>query len=457
MSAPSPFDAESWVGAHALRPAQVRSLREHRFRETLGTYLALCGRAEQAQLSNDILDSIAKGREVVGRLPRAALTMLFECPISVWFVETCAELIVRQSITGDLADRTKDWRRAIAHLNRAIMGVAAIHRIEAALPCYAGNGAVHLQPIGVSLPATEAFPVIGSGADGQLHLEGRTWDLDDHALAGFCAVSLSSRDRLRVDPLDPLFLEHWVNAVTFPDGVTARAPTREEFADWIDHATEAFDALERIWPGMAEELCGLQSMLIPVISSSPGLSVSLSSDTFWGAILVSNASTNLFNESLVHEHSHNLMYGLLRQYPMLESGGFDGQRHYSPWRPDARPIYGLLHAVYVFSRVCEYYGRLVQSSEASTPAVERLAFLHARVEMGCIILRASNDLTPVGACLIDSIESQAARLREIYAGSDRLKIFNRLKAHLTTWCEAHPDLAPPRAVEDYLSAMCMRS
>lgn len=448
------FDPTIWVGSGNINLEKLDYLRQSQIHNTLATYLAICKRALDLNLPTIILDQLGAGRKIVGQLPKSAIPILFSYPITVWAVKTCSILIAKEFTKLPIYDNEKqnsEWLDAIAHLNRVLVGIAALNHLPAKLTCFAEGGYLHIQPLGLSIPSDLERPIVTVDLDGNIYIKEQSFRLDDTGPSNFRARPLTNAKGPTVDPFDPLFQKVWINSLSFPYGLKARTPLKEELDHWIDMARGAFSSLEKLWPEMVHEINHLQTIIIPVITSNPSQSVSHSSDYFFGAVLVSNADVDLFNESLVHEHCHNVMYGLLSNYPMVTHKGLFDECHYSPWRPDARPIYGLLHAVYVFSRVCEYYVRLVNARPADKVVVNRLAFLHARVEIGCLVLRGSENLTQDGIALINTVELSAPRIRNSFNYADHQENNRKLSEHFNTWCMAHQSLNPPIKVIEYLS------
>lgn len=450
MSSLTEFDPRLWVGPTAIPLQALEQIKQKKVKEDLSTYLALCRNIAQSNMPDEIKLTWQQGREIVGRLDANALTELFQCPIAVWVVSTCARLWALDEPLHRAVAAAQPWIEAVLNLNRVIMGVALSRQLPVSLECIVENGFVHLQPLGISVPAHGSRTRVSVTASGMVDAGlGGTSVPERNALNVRKAIALTDQVNLRIDPYDPLLLKHWTRKTIFPHGTSADAPDDQQLAAWVRNARANFACLQALWPGVAEEISCLQSMLVPVNSPSKGLSISLSSDFFWGSILISDADVILFNESLIHEHSHNVMYGLLRQHSFLKSGGFDGDRHYSPWRPDARPLYGLLHAVYVFSRVCEYYALLIQTSPRASEFQERLALMHARTEIGCIVLTQSNDLTQSGLALVTTIQAQADRLRSFYKEANLGAVRQTLMQHLNEWQSMHLELQPAAGVLAY--------
>lgn len=74
-------------------------------------------------------------------------------------------------------------------------------------------------------------------------------------------------------------------------------------------------------------------------------------------------------DDLIHEFYHNRLFALEEEGDFLvatqDSDRNGGQRFYSPWRDDPRPIYGLFHAAYVFERVLKFWIAALQGDALS--------------------------------------------------------------------------------------------
>lgn len=73
-----------------------------------------------------------------------------------------------------------------------------------------------------------------------------------------------------------------------------------------------------------------------------------------GVIFLSESYSDLrLVEAIVHEYHHNELHSLMEGYKVLDSRA--DELLYSPWRPDPRPLYGLFHALHVFTGVTDFY------------------------------------------------------------------------------------------------------
>ena len=95
---------------------------------------------------------------------------------------------------------------------------------------------------------------------------------------------------------------------------------------------------------------------------------------FWGGCLVNaqvRRSPVSIIDLLVHESSHLLLFGLSADGALLSNGG--EERYTSPLRADPRPIDGILHAVFVATRVHLSLCRLLDSGYLTKDNEKRAA------------------------------------------------------------------------------------
>lgn len=111
------------------------------------------------------------------------------------------------------------------------------------------------------------------------------------------------------------------------------------------------------------ELTDLTQVLVPLENPKEYGSVSSSYATLRGAICLSHSDDALLQaETLIHEFCHMKMNQLLAADPVLVPGQ-SGQVFYSPWRPDARRLRGLLLGAHAFLNVGLYLARSLQRED----------------------------------------------------------------------------------------------
>lgn len=210
--------------------------------------------------------------------------------------------------------------------------------------------------------------------------------------------------------------------------VEAHEPHLRELFPWIDDGDYQPDLwVQRLNASAAllkahhpEMLAEMRHNLKVVVPTSPGPSARHSTGNYRdarGAVNSSMYSEPFFSDGLIHEHRHDLLNSISMVVPVFEADDqAQIERYYSPWRPEPRPIIGLLHAVFVFVEVCEFYLRLLADSpgplEDSLEAVRmELGLQTVRLDLGVAELQDAAGLTPFGRELLEALGQRAKALR----------------------------------------------
>jgi HEXXH motif-containing protein len=148
------------------------------------------------------------------------------------------------------------------------------------------------------------------------------------------------------------------------------------------------------------EVVGAEDADIDVSYSHPDLSATI----FFSVCRDNSAVSRLrVAESILHETMHLKLSLIERMIPVVISGA--GGRFFSPWREELRPAQGIVHGIFVFRTLLEFF------REAEGRVKDREAVGHARDRQLKINEELSSltgfercpDLTPAGASLIASL------------------------------------------------------
>lgn len=145
------------------------------------------------------------------------------------------------------------------------------------------------------------------------------------------------------------------------------APARlsvEEISKWRIALDEAWTLLEKDHPAHAKEIASWLRSIVDRPSRLPFRGSSASSEDYGGSVILSKPESPAYlAESLVHEIAHNKLNTFLDLYPLVDKQTLNKDAiFYAPWRPDPRPGLGLLHGVYSFFAVTEFWRRHCQSN-----------------------------------------------------------------------------------------------
>jgi HEXXH motif-containing protein len=210
---------------------------------------------------------------------------------------------------------------------------------------------------------------------------------------------------------------------------------------WLSRLGDSARLLRRYWPGMYDELSASVLVIVPT-SAGPSEHQSTGSDsTAGGAVSTTLVSEPWFTDGIIHEHRHDLLNSLSLLDDILDAGAPGVATFYSPWRPEPRPAVGLLHAVFVFVAVAEFYTRLLTAGGGgldltAEEIAEALGLQVINLCNGLEELKAGASFSPFGRELLSSLNDEAARL---HGEAVRLGAFSsggaerKASAHYQAW------------------------
>ena len=167
-------------------------------------------------------------------------------------------------------------------------------------------------------------------------------------------------------PLEIDCLKRWFDLE--PDNAMALVPLDEASLRREEAAVrKALAALERHAPDFHGELTAITTELI-FARTGPEARMRFggaSSFSLWGGMALSPHSEWWeYVPRLVHEYSHNLLFGLAADGPLVTNE--PEARYYSPLRGTERPMDGIFHAFYVTGREVLLRRRLDEASSGET-------------------------------------------------------------------------------------------
>ncbi len=215
---------------------------------------------------------------------------------------------------------------------------------------------------------------------------------------------LPAPDRKRHHPItDSLLLaEVDTNPVRLTDAHPDKAGNAIDLggrapAEWCVSLRAALDLVESALPDVRREMDLGLSLVVPVgYDEEKHLSASYR-EAIGTLYLTLHPDPVVMAEALVHEFSHAKLNALLELDPVLQN---DWEAiHPSPYRPDPRPMMGVLLGAHAFVAVA----RFLDAIDAPGMA-RRRAELAAKNRAAVATLRDAARPTPVGAGLIDELD-----------------------------------------------------
>lgn len=226
------------------------------------------------------------------------------------------------------------------------------------------------------------------------------------------------------------------------------APTTVKASFLAAMVSQSLAMIELVDPTLGQRLTKLLRWFVPI--SSPGAEThnSFSVVEMPGVVFLSEAYNDMrLAEAIVHEFHHNELY-LLQEAETLFDNEYT-ERLYSPWRPDPRPLDGLMHALHVFSGVADFLARAERSSLSNgnvqslygrrLELVRQLRFGLAQVPW--------ERLTAPGESVLRSVEEDVLR-HEQDLGPMKGALPPVMMRHLSTWRIENPQLSHNIKVPD---------
>lgn len=193
---------------------------------------------------------------------------------------------------------------------------------------------------------------------------------------------------------------------------------------------------------ITENLDYIVPLAKPGKENHPSFASALLKRTIFLSLDLLETSDYYLAECIIHEFSHCQLYKV-QDTILLTNVDLTNRYYYSPWRTDPRHLLGLVHGIYVFSRVIKYYMQVLSSPESN--ANERF-WVHERVallvgQVLCAIRQVREDeIAPAGSLLLRDISD------EISAISDDMQVDSQnahreIMQHQQAWKEknANPE------------------
>lgn len=175
-------------------------------------------------------------------------------------------------------------------------------------------------------------------------------------------------------------------------------PSAKEISD----LEAGFDLLEQVWPEAYHAASRVFSSVVILPQSGPQTR-SVTSGDFHGTLITSVHNPFQVGDAICHESSHARLNLFFEIDPLVQDGL--AEIHPSPWRPDLRPLNGILNGVHAFVNVCRYYERLAQHSpEIAENAREILSVQKRKLADGWKYLEAHAKPTELGSTFFCELE-----------------------------------------------------
>lgn len=129
-------------------------------------------------------------------------------------------------------------------------------------------------------------------------------------------------------------------------------------------------------------------------------------------------------DTFIHEFNHNRLFFIEEKGPFLSGSEVDpisDNIYYSPWRRDIRPLQGVLHALYVYIPVTEFWSNVIEAGKVS---IKQLAYArnqwlsgYLQLVIGLFQLNRFGSFTASGKKFFTELGKAVEEIGEKVAGS----------------------------------------
>jgi len=351
-------------------------------------------RRNQAALQRDLLAVIAReGPQQDQRFGEA------------WNLLAALDTSAPEAVAAALAHPyTRAWAvQLVLDLRRGRAAAEDVHHLEAvaaSAAVRAGHGRPVPVPVREGVAPLPGFGALAAGAGSADHAGGRVQCVTD-AEAGLDLIRPlrhieADGLRLTIEDTDPYRDCH---------GFPADRLGAQEADVWARALSEAVAYVDEHLPAYAPGLRAGLTTVMPMSAPSDGSARSAAARHAFGAVgLALPRDPALLALLLVHEFQH-VKLGALLDIAELYDVTDNEPRHYAPWRPDPRPLEGLLQGTYAHVAVVEFWR--VRRAQTSGTEQEAAETQFARWRMHSVDaleqLLKSGSLTPLGERLAEGM------------------------------------------------------
>ena len=177
---------------------------------------------------------------------------------------------------------------------------------------------------------------------------------------------------------------------------------------WLDLYAEAFSLLRRASPDFAHELDRMIHKIIP-LGVTKSMHNSASYSTCIGHLYMSypveiEMPELAVLEAIIHESNHNKLNLIMKSDPLILNTR--EEIYYSPYRPDARHIYGIYLWVHALVAVIHlfFHAHVSGIFTMNHSWLEKSMIYHMKNALSFRILRKYAKLTPLGQKILEEME-----------------------------------------------------
>lgn len=291
-----------------------------------------------------------------------------------------------------------------------------------------GSGVLRLPTLGALVVGDAAHAQVTGGADGSFTV--RVGERE-HTVGPKSAADPAWLARHRFElPGWAVVLEDtdpWRDAHGYPVRARLSAAAAEA---WRGDLAAAWEWIRRELPAYAPGLAAGLSVVTPLREASAGADISSAARDAFGAVAIARPGTpQTLACLLVHEFQHVKLGAVLDLTDLYDPAC--EELFYAPWRPDPRPLEGLLQGTYAHIAVVDYWRARRRTASGAEARDAEVRFAHWREQTAEAVdtLAGSGALTELGERFVTAMgETVSTRLTDPVS-PDALTDARRTAAH----------------------------
>jgi HEXXH motif-containing protein len=382
----------------------------------------------------------------IGKLDDSALDL---SSTDIWLVNMRKALSEIPDLSKENFSKNTDTiKKLLFDFNALIMSAAITNKIQCKLICSLRDGWVYfpLQAIKINTEIKQSYTTVTLSKTELLagktcitidNFDGQRRFQNPISMTEVAPSLSFLGENVYLNTIAPYYSD-WITGNPFHEGIKSSLENKKNFPRWLSSLYQGHLILKRFWPEAEESISLLVRDIVPIQSPLSDESLSSSSNTMIGSIMASLVEPELMAEMLVHEYSHNFL-NILSRYDTLIKGK-DIDCNYSPFRPDARPLIGLLHAMFSFVNVADYFHHLKQDDRYIYIYYDRYSGIVCNLLVCSHILSVNHHWTPVGLALIRALRKRTKELLLSPLWNLTEEIYQEKIQHFTTWCKRHDNI-----------------
>lgn len=217
-----------------------------------------------------------------------------------------------------------------------------------------------------------------------------------------------------------------------------RSPTQPVERDvelWNETWRGAWSVLVHDDPVQARAIAATMTVVVPWSTRrESGFTSATAEEAFGSVMLARPTRSERLAETLVHEFHHTKLSGLLDLVDLLHEDR--GALLYTAWRDDPRPLPGVLHGLYAFSAVAEFWRKRCRIA-ASPEAWFELAYWRRQAHDIATAVTDRPELTPAGRAFVRGVVDRLEACTDGAPPDVRSAALEAVIDHRADWRLAH--------------------